>query len=78
MATNKNTRSVFPGIHRWLWKNNTSIRELSARMNVNVMTLHQWLHGNREIRKSAIDKLLRVTGMTYEEAFGDPRGGLNE
>lgn len=42
-------------------------------MNVNVMTLHQWLHGNREMRKSAIDKILRATGMTYEEAFGDPR-----
>lgn len=71
----KPTGCVFPGLRRWLNANRVSRRELMRRMGrapvASSMTrLSNKLAGRTQLRKSDIDAILAVTGMTYEEAFG--------
>lgn len=68
-----NSEVVYPGLNRWMRKNDMSTRELSRKLDMCNQTVYRWLKGDVDIRKYGIDKILRLTGMTYEEAFGDPR-----
>lgn len=65
---------VFKGIRDYMNNNEISLSELIRRIYGNYHT--QWanrvrlyLNGTNEFKKSFIDKVLEVTGLTYEEAF---------
>ena len=71
-----NRRIKYVGLRNWLYE---------RRMNVNVLEkmcgfsrLSSTLCGDSEPRKSTIDAILKATGMTYEECFGEEDGGLSE
>lgn len=46
-----------------------SIREFANKCNVAPSTMSRFLNGKTDIQKKNIDKILKVTGMTYEECF---------
>lgn len=70
-----NRRIKYVGLRNWLYE---------RRMNVNILEktcgtrFASSLYGDSEPRKSTIDAILKATGMTYEECFGDEDGGLSE
>lgn len=64
---------AFPNIVRWLIGHGCSQKELAERIDIHYTQLNGYLCGRRVPSIDNIDKILRVTGMTYEEAFGDPR-----
>lgn len=70
----KESGCIYPNLRRWLNENRCSRAELTRRMGyssdpVNQMRVGECLRGKINIRKDLIDKLLSITGMTYETLF---------
>lgn len=68
-------RIQYVGLRNWMIQNKVSVSELIRRTG-NVMShpvsherLMGKLTGQDELRKSTIDRILLVTGLTYEECF---------
>lgn len=57
----------YSNLRQWMLENDVSIARL-ARL-ANVSHLYSSLCGETEPKKSTIDAILSVTGMTYEECF---------
>ena len=64
---------IYPGLEAWMGKNRITLQMFGDMCGVDATHVHKWLTGKYSITKANIDKILRATGMTYEEAFGDPR-----
>jgi transcriptional regulator with XRE-family HTH domain len=62
-------KCIYPNIKNWLIKNRIAYRQFADLCDVNVMTLHNGINGNTTMTKTTIDKILKATGMKYEEAF---------
>lgn len=67
---------VYPGMTKWLTANKMSVKEFADKIKGTAddkapYTPHilMILHGKINPRKTMIDKILAVTGLTYEEAF---------
>lgn len=52
-----------------------SLQEFANRCGIAPSTMSRFLSGKTDIQKSNIDKILKETGMDYEECFKE---GLNE
>lgn len=75
-----NVTCVYPVLCRWLNDNKISTRELLNRMGLtsyakNYDSIRAKLRGDKELKKSDIDKLIEITGMTYEELFREVDDG---
>ena len=46
-----------------------SLRGFAAKCDIPSSVMCRFLNGNTDIRKKNIDKILKVTGLTYEECF---------
>ncbi len=69
-------RCIYPGLRDWMNREQVSPRRLTAMMGYStyagvVRSLSDRLSGRAEIRIGDIRNILRLTGMTFEEAFGD-------
>ena len=62
-------KSIYPLLNGWMNDNKETYVSLAPKLEMSKYTLSQKLQGEKELRKSEIDKLLSITGMTYEEAF---------
>lgn len=68
-------RCVYPILRKWLNDNKVSVAELTRRMygNANANNhkyVREILRGNRvKIEKPTIDKLIKATGLKYEQLF---------
>ncbi len=65
---------VYPNLRNWMNENKISRKELLRRIGVeplanNYSRLNKYLRGEAQPRKPWIDKMLEVTGMTYEVMF---------
>lgn len=65
---------IYPNLRDWMNDNKVSRRELLRRMGLtahaeNYGRLSRYLRGEASPRKHYIDRMLDVTGMTYEEMF---------
>lgn len=65
---------VFKGIRDYMNNTQTSLTALIKKcgFNYHAETANKyryWLNGTNEMKMSAINSLLEVTGLTYEEAF---------
>ena len=67
MRKNKDPRTVFPGLNRWLYTHRLTKAEFARLLSVPTSTMYYALDGRTEIRKDLIDKILAFTGLTYEE-----------
>ena len=67
-------RCIYSNLRKWLNDNKVCINELTRRVYGNtyagnvVRTKHR-LIGKVELTKTYIDKLIEITGLTYEELF---------
>lgn len=61
---------VYPNIREWMRKNAVTMRMLVDLCGSEYPTIYRMLHNEKyNARRCTIDKILSVTGMTYEEAF---------
>lgn len=71
IAYHRPTKIIYPGITKWLAVNRSTVKALSEKIGEGNKEPHlsAILHGKVSPRKTTIDKILAVTGLTYEEAF---------
>ena len=60
---------AYKNISKWMLEHGCSYSKLARLCGIPSNTLNLFLTGKGDSRKSTIDKILYVTGMTYEEAF---------
>lgn len=60
---------VFPVLAEWLHEHRYTFHRFAEEIGRSDQSLGRWLRGENEIPKSAIDAILKTTGLTYEEAF---------
>ena len=70
------TGCIYPNLRRWVNENKVSKFEMLRRMGETVgaensTRLRRLMKGEYLPRKDCIDKLLKVTGMSYEMLFSD-------
>lgn len=63
------TSCIYPNISKWMRDNNFSFTNMSYATNIEYKMLRSFLIGEKIGRKDTIDKILKITGLTYEEAF---------
>lgn len=56
-------------IQQWLYDNHHTMKWLSEQTNIPYSTLKRKIYRYNDWKKWEIDRLLSVTGMTYEETF---------
>ncbi len=61
------------GIEKYIGIEGISLREFAKRCDMPVSTISRFVNGKTDIKKSNIDKILKVTGMTYEQCFDEER-----
>lgn len=59
----------YPSIEKYMTDHNISLREFARRCGVPSSTMSRLMNGQTEPYKSTIDKILSVTGLSYEECF---------
>lgn len=62
-------KSIYPMLNVWMNDNKETYVSLAPKMGMSKYTISQKLQGEKEFKKLEIDRLLSLTGMTYEEAF---------
>lgn len=65
----KHHKCVYPNLAAWLRDRNMSRKKFSELIGASANAVNEWLRGKYGPNKYYIDKILEVTGLTYEEAF---------
>ena len=67
-------RCIYPNVRKWMNDNKVSVAELVRRLGLggyseSQVRMRNYLDGYSDPPKKTIDKLLAITGLTYEEFF---------
>jgi transposase len=62
---------IWPGLVCWMEENGVTIAILAKKLGVSWNTVHSWMSGKHEPRKSQIDAILELTGWSYEYLFAE-------
>lgn len=60
---------IYPNLAKWLRDNRCSYSGFARKVGVKPSAIYNGLRGKTGIRKETIDKILRETKMSYEQAF---------
>lgn len=61
---------IYPGLRDYINANYIRYGDFLNECKFSQNTARKYFSGKAELRKSTIDHILSLTGMTYEEAFG--------
>lgn len=62
--------AIYPGLVKWLADNNKTVTDFNVMVcGKKNQQMSLILHGTTMPNKRTIDKILAITGLTYEEAF---------
>ena len=61
----------YPRIEKYIGIEGMSLREFSEKSGIAASTMSRFLNGKTDIQKRNIDKILKATGLTYEECFSE-------
>ena len=62
---------IYPGLKLWMWDNDWNTRRLAHEAGLPYGTLINNLNGTTEMRMRTIRRILKATGLTFEQAFGE-------
>lgn len=62
---------IYPGIEKYMNDHDYNIRVMAIHCKIPYTTMNWNLTGRAVPSKITIDAILKATGMTYEEAFGE-------
>ena len=63
----------YPSIEKYMTDHNLSLREFASRCDMPSSTMCRLLNRQTEPSKSTIDKILTVTGLSYEQCFREEK-----
>lgn len=66
----------YVGLRNWMRSEYVGISDLAEQCDITISTMYKYIVYDGRMKKFAIDEILRITGMTYEECFGEEDGGL--
>lgn len=61
----------YKNLAKWIYGNGYNLSTFSAAINTYAPHFNNMMLGHHDPSKKVIDKILDVTGMTYEEAFSE-------
>lgn len=67
----KHMRCVYPGLAEWMLGNNKRAKDFEAVMSAKMPTVYAKFSGRVRITLEDIRAILRYTGLTFEQAFGE-------
>lgn len=75
----KKDECIYEGLRLWMTRNHVSRNELMRKMGLcpctgNSTRIRELLSGKTELKKHHIDKLIGITGMSYEALFVEVNG----
>ena len=62
---------IYPGLKLWMQRNNWNACRLAQEADLFSNTLSNNLSGNTEMKMYTIRRILEITGLTFEQAFGE-------
>lgn len=62
---------IFPGLKAWMQRNDWNVSRLADEADLFPNTLSNNLSGNTEMKMYTIRRILEITGLTFEQAFGE-------
>ena len=62
-------RCVYPALSDWCNKHEESFYSLSKKIGMNITYMYTKMEGKHPFKQTEIDKILAITGLTYEVAF---------
>jgi DNA-binding helix-turn-helix protein len=65
----KFSKIVYPKLKQYMIERKLSIRKLSILIDIQSATATRLLYGESSPTMSTVNKILKLTGLTYEEAF---------
>lgn len=60
---------IYPALAQWLYDHRFTFSRFAHEIGRTESSVGRWFKGKNEMPKSAIDAILKRTGLTYEEAF---------
>lgn len=66
-------RCEWAGLSNWMEEHNMGVMDIADALGKVDRTVYMWLDGTTEPRKSHIDELLKLTGLSYEELFAEKK-----
>lgn len=70
----KYDRVAYPALAQWLYDHRYTFSRFAREIGCTGQAVGRWLKGENNVPKSAIDAMLKLTGLTYEEAFDTKKG----
>ena len=61
----------YKNLVKWIYDNGYKLSTFPVAINISVSNFNNLMSGHHDPSKKVIDKILDVTGMTYEEAFSE-------
>ena len=62
---------IFPGLKAWMQRNDWNMSRLAHEAKLYPNTICNNLSGNTEMKMYTIRRILEITGLTFEQAFGE-------
>ena len=62
---------IFPGLKAWMQRNDWNVSRLADEADIFPNTLSNNLSGRTEMKMYTIRRILEITGLTFEQAFGE-------
>ena len=62
---------IYPGLKLWMQRNDWNVRRLAHESGLPYSTLVNNLNGYAEMKIRTIRRILKATGLTFEQAFGE-------
>ena len=62
---------IYPGLKLWMQRNGWNTCRIAQEAGVHYNTLYQNMRGNTEMKMYTIRRILKSTGLTFEQAFGE-------
>lgn len=69
-AKNARSRCVYKGLGYWIGIKSMNAKRISEKTGISSGTIERALKGEN-VCKNVIDAILKLSGLTYEEAFGE-------
>lgn len=63
----------YPRIEEYINNKGIKLAEFAKQCGIPQPTMWRFMHGKADINKGNIDKILKVTGLTYEECFAEKK-----
>lgn len=76
--TVKHRSGIYPNLGNWMSENKISLDRFSKAVGMSYQGLRNFLYGKSNPKFETIQNILKITGLTYEEAFATNQSDAKE